>query len=160
MMGSGTGVKFTLTQLMLTLSQPFNETKIYNPLMPILAAASPASMYILPRIQRNLDTSNLLGSFTGGLFGGPSAVPGTTATINAPKDKSGYKGFLRHKTAQNAVNRFTQANPAGGIMGFLGKLGGPIGAAMGMFDNITSMFPSPQTTVKNQTAQYRADEDA
>lgn len=58
------GVKFLLKQVYLQGYQPFNETKIYNPLMPIQAAARVASFGILDRPLRHIEPnlSGVLGA--------------------------------------------------------------------------------------------------
>ncbi len=87
-LGSSAGTKFILKQLTLQGFQPFDETKVYNPASPIIAAIRLASFGLIDRPTRHLDTSNIvggllgasgLGSITrtiGGLFGGGGpAVP-------------------------------------------------------------------------------------
>jgi hypothetical protein len=84
---SSSGTKFILKQLVLQGFQPHDETKIYNPTSPIIAALRLASFGLIDRPTRHLDTSNIvggvlgasgLGSITrtvGGLFGGAPPVP-------------------------------------------------------------------------------------
>ena len=160
MMGSGTGIKFLLKQFMLQTAQPFNETRIFNPLSTILAAARPASLYLLGSPMRHFDKDNPLGSLTGGLLGSDKGkfVSGTTGSDKSkPTNSSGvsYKGFLRNATQKSGVSHFNNST-AGGF-----NIGGPVGAAIGAAQNIMGMFPSsPPTTVAGKPAIYRSDEDA
>jgi hypothetical protein len=85
-LGSSAGTKFILKQLVLQGFQPFDETKVYNPASPIIAALRLASFGLVDRPTRHLDTSNIVGGLlgasglgsiartVGGLFGdgGPS----------------------------------------------------------------------------------------
>ena len=87
-LGSSTGTKFILKQLVLQGFQPQDETKVYNPASPIIAALRLASFGLIDRPTRHLDTSNIVGGLlgasglgsiartVGGLFGGGGpAVP-------------------------------------------------------------------------------------
>jgi hypothetical protein len=87
-LGSSTGTKFILKQLVLQGFQPHDETKVYNPASPIIAALRLASFGLVDRPTRHLDTSNIVGGLlgasglgsiartVGGLFGGGGpAVP-------------------------------------------------------------------------------------
>lgn len=83
-LGTNAGIKFILRQLYGQGFQPFDETKIYNPASPILAAYRLATLSLLERPVRHLDTSNIVGGLigaaglgtivrtVGGLFGGGS----------------------------------------------------------------------------------------
>ena len=146
MMGSGTGIKFLLKQFMLQTAQPFNETIIFNPLSTILAAARPASLYLLGSPMRHFDMSNPLGSLTGGLLGSDKgkSVSGTTGSDKSkPTNSSGisYKGFLRNATQKSGASHFNNST-AGGF-----NIGGPIGAAIGAAQNIMGMFSSSPPTM-------------
>ena len=87
-LGSSAGTKFILKQLVLQGFQPFDETKVYNPASPIIAALRLASFGLVDRPTRHLDTSNIVGGLlgasglgsiartVGGLFGdGGPALP-------------------------------------------------------------------------------------
>ena len=58
------GIKFLLKQVYLQGYQPFNETKLYNPLMPVQAAARVAAFGILDRPLRHIEPnlSGVLGA--------------------------------------------------------------------------------------------------
>ena len=65
-LGSNAGVKFTGKQLILQGFQPFDETKVYNPASPLIAAIRSASFGLLERPTRHIDTSNILTGLLGG----------------------------------------------------------------------------------------------
>lgn len=111
------GVKFLLKQIYLQGYQPFNETKIYNPLMPIQAAARVASFGLLDRPLRHIEPN--LGGVLGALgvkgvasafgFNPPNPPPrgtapgvgGTPLSIINPGDG---KGLTRGSTATSAYS--------------------------------------------------------
>lgn len=65
-LGSNAGVKFIGKQLILQGFQPFDETKVYNPASPLIAAIRSASFGLLERPTRHIDTSNILTGLLGG----------------------------------------------------------------------------------------------
>lgn len=65
-LASNAGVKFTGKQLILQGFQSFDETKVYNPASPLIAAIRSASFGLLERPTRHIDTSNLLTGLLGG----------------------------------------------------------------------------------------------
>jgi len=111
------GIKFLLKQIYLQGYQPFNETKLYNPLMPIQSAARVASFGILDRPLRHIEPN--LGGVLGALgvkgvasafgFNPPNPPPrgtapgqgGTPLSIINPGDG---KGLTRGATAQSAYS--------------------------------------------------------
>lgn len=100
-LGSSAGTKFILKQLVLQGFQPHDETKVYNPASPIIAALRLASFGSLDRPVRHLDTSNIVGGLlggtglgsivntVGGLFGGGPAVPSPPRSSVASGASSG-----------------------------------------------------------------------
>jgi len=86
-LGTTAGTRFILRQLYIQGLQPFDETKIYNPASPILAAVRLATFGIGDRPIRHIDTSNIVGGLigaaglgsavrlVGGLFGGGPPLP-------------------------------------------------------------------------------------
>ena len=122
------GIKFLLKQAYLQGYQPFNETKIYNPLMPVQSAARAATFGILDRPLRHIEPN--LGGILGALgikgiasafgFNPPTPPPKGTATgvggalggvFQGPLDKplsitnSGDgKGLTRGGTATSAYS--------------------------------------------------------
>lgn len=65
-LSSARGVNFILNQVYLQGSQPFDETKVYNPASPIISAIRLASFGLVDRPTRHLDTSNIVGGLLGG----------------------------------------------------------------------------------------------
>ena len=111
------GIKFLLKQVYLQGYQPFNETKIYNPLMPVQATARVAAFGILDRPLRHIEPnlSGVLGALgvkgIAGAFGfnPPNPPPrgtapgvgGTPLSITNPGDG---KGLTRGGTATSAYS--------------------------------------------------------
>jgi hypothetical protein len=78
---SGNGIIFTAKQFVLQGQNAFNETKIYNPAMPILASVSRATFGAFPMPTRFLDLSNGFVSILG--FGSsPTPIATTVAMTN------------------------------------------------------------------------------
>lgn len=122
------GIKFLLKQVYLQGYQPFNETKIYNPLMPVQAAARVAAFGILDRPLRHIEPnlSGVLGALgvkgIAGAFGfnppnppprgtAPGVGGGLGGLFQGPLDKplsitnSGDgKGLTRGATATSAYS--------------------------------------------------------
>ena len=114
---SNPGIKFLLKQVYLQGYQPFNETKIYNPLMPVQSTLRVASFGILDRPLRHIEPN--LGGVLGALglkgiagafgFNPPNPPPrgtapgvgGTPLSIINPGDG---KGLTRGATAQTAYS--------------------------------------------------------
>ena len=158
---SGNGVIFLLKQSLLQNLQPFNETNVYNPLMPIIAAIRPGSLGLLPRPTRHIDLS---GGILGGLASvvgfsvnsGRSSPKGTVGdgiqddSDNSPLSKQsigGGKGLLRGKTA------------SGGYNSLASRWGG--NAEKNILRSIAaSVFPSLINSKQPEKTGYRADEGA
>lgn len=112
---SQNGIIFLTKQFLLQTGNAFNETRIYNPTSPIVAAGLPLTLYE-GRPTRHIDTSDLLGSFLGnigttigGALGLNSGVPkppagtlGGTLPDNSVQGTIGGKGLLRAGTANKA----------------------------------------------------------
>ena len=114
---SNPGIKFLLKQVYLQGYQPFNETKLYNPLMPIQSTVRASSFGILDRPLRHIEPN--LGGVLGALglkgiagafgFNPPNPPPrgtapgvgGTPLSIINPGDG---KGLTRGATAQTAYS--------------------------------------------------------
>lgn len=155
---SGRGVTFLAKQFLLQTAQPYNETRIYNPTSPVVAAGMTLTLGAA-RPARMFDTSaglagiasSLLGSVGSAIFGPPKTNPvsGTTLVNNqqalpTATLTTGTKGLLRAGDALRAKTHLEQA--------WQGK-GSKRPSLLGM---LTSMFQNfiPQT----QTAKYRSDE--
>ena len=102
-LGSSAGTRFILKQLVLQGFQPFDETKVYNPASPVIAALRLASFGLADRPTRHLDTSNIVGGLlgasglgsivrtVGGLFGcGGPAVPSPPRSSVASAASGGF----------------------------------------------------------------------
>ena len=85
---SNRGINFVLNQVFLQGFQPFDETKVYNPTSPILAALRTATFGLADYPTRHVDTSNILGGLLGGtglgnlargIFGGGGPTGGVPA---------------------------------------------------------------------------------
>jgi hypothetical protein len=111
-LGSGNGIIFLGKQFLLQTGNPYNETRIYNPSSPIVAAGMGLAFNTV-RPNRAFDTSAGLAGVAGSLLGGlGSAIFGKS--INPPAGtkggalplinaKSGGKGLLRAGTAIGGV---------------------------------------------------------
>jgi hypothetical protein len=113
---TGNGIIFLGKQLMLQGYNAYNETKIYNPAMPIVAVASKGSLGLITPPTRHIEPS--LGGVLGALGLGrvasafnkdkPNAPSGTVAKTNPtalPSNASdGVKGTLRGATATSGYN--------------------------------------------------------
>jgi hypothetical protein len=158
---TGNGVIFIAKQFLLQGQNAFNETKIYNPAMPILAVASRASFGLIPTPTRHIDLSGGFGSLLG--FGSsPRPISTTVATSNgnvlssqSKLTPNAYKGLLRGVTATSGFASLSQkwsegSNNAGG--GFLKTVGNYLKS---QFNKIAGTFiPVGQPG----SFQYRADE--
>lgn len=108
-LGSGNGILFLGKQFLLQTGNAFNETRIYNPTSPIVAAANGIALGTI-RPNRNFDTSagiaGIAGSVLGGLgksiFGSSINPPSGTASgalAGGPNINTGGKGLIRAGTA-------------------------------------------------------------
>lgn len=107
-LGTTAGTRFILRQLYIQGLQPFDETKIYNPASPILAAVRLATFGIADRPTRHIDTSNIVGGLigaaglgsavrlVGGLFGGGPPLPSPPRSSVASEASRG--GFFSTAT--------------------------------------------------------------
>lgn len=66
-LGTNQGFKFIGKQIILQGYQTFDETKIYNPASPLVAAIRLASLGSLDRPTRHIDTSNVIGGVVNAL---------------------------------------------------------------------------------------------
>lgn len=99
---SKNGTKFLTQQLLLQGFQAFDETKLYNPLSPYIAALKPASFGLVENPTRHVDTSNAIGgivnglgigkitSTIGGLFGGAPSQPAPPRSSVASEASGGF----------------------------------------------------------------------
>ena len=112
---SGNGVIFLTKQLALQGLNSFNETKIYNPLMPILATTSIASFGLISSPTRHIEPN--LGGVLGAIGLGavsnalglnkPTPPKGTVGAGALPINAGdGGKGLIRGSTASQANKNF------------------------------------------------------
>ncbi len=159
---SGNGVSFLFKQLILQNLQPFNETTLYNPAMPILGAARPASLGLLPRPTRYIDLS-------GGLLGALASVVGFSVTNN----KSSPKGTVGAGINDNADNSPLSKQAVGSGKGLLraktassgytslaSRWGGNANRNSFLKSMASSVFPSLIKTNQPENTGYRGDEGA
>lgn len=121
-LASGNGIIFLGKQFLLQSGNAYNETRIYNPTSPIVAAGMGLALGSV-RPQRNFDTSaglqglasTLIGStIPNALFGSPKINPPAGTVASALPDStltSGGKGLLRAGTANSALNNLQTAWP-------------------------------------------------
>lgn len=151
------GVIYNAKQIVLQTLNSFDETRIYNPLSPLLATVQPASIGLLNRPTRHIELSfngalNALGlSFTGiGLLSNiaPSSTVGSAALPNSNKQDG--KGLLRGGDANRAST--TLNNKWQGSPGILGSL----------LTGITNIARNAASTLfggfNKSSGQFRADE--
>lgn len=114
---SRSGLIFAGKQLLLQGLNAYNETKLYNPLMPVIGATHYATLGLVDRPLRFIEPN--LGGALGALgLKTISSVFGTNAKPTAPKGTVGVsalpdnatdggKGLLRGKTASEATQKFS-----------------------------------------------------
>lgn len=151
-LGSGRGVTFLGKQFLLQTGNVFNETRIYNPTSPIVAAGMGLALGSV-RPNRAFDSSagltglasTLLGNLGAAVFGKSAinAPAGTTGIGALPTSliKSGGKGLLRAGTANSAKSTLDAA-------------WGKPQTAKGFFSSVFANF-IPET---QQGIRYRSDE--
>lgn len=158
-LSSGKGVLFLAKQFLLQTGQPFNETRIYNPTSPIVAAGMSMTFGLVSRPMRHIDissvggvVSSLLGDNIGGFFNQKTIPPaGTTGygALSAQNQNAG-KGLIRAGTANQAKSILTNKwSPSTGV--------GSLGVGKFLSETIKGLFgnfiPQRQLNVK-----YRSDE--
>ena len=154
----GNGILFLTKQFLLQKSQAFNETRIYNPLSPILAASTKINPFSDKNPLRHIDTS-------GGLLGALASIVGVSA-LNKPTPPKGTvgsqalstlnqnnsKGLIRAGTAISAYNNLSIKNPKSSKGGFL--------ASLPIVSFAKSLFGGFGPLEHPGEAKYRADEGA
>ena len=119
-LASGNGIIFLGKQFLLQTGNPYNETRIYNPTSPIVAAGMGLALGSI-RPQRNFDTSAGLGGIArtlignaipDAIFGAPKINPPSGTVASALPDATltmGGKGLLRAGTANRGLSHLTAA---------------------------------------------------
>jgi len=121
-LASGNGIIFLGKQFLLQTGNAYNETRIYNPTSPIVAAGMGLALGAV-RPQRNFDTSGGLGGIArtlignqipDALFGAPKVSPPSGTVSGALPDatlNTGGKGLLRAGTANRGLSHLNLAWP-------------------------------------------------
>lgn len=147
-MASGQGLIFLGKQFLLQNQNAFNETRLYNPLSVLGATANSATLGLLNRPKRFVNSGNgLLDTFTNALkssigipegeatiqgtaTGDQNGVGGASPISNYATARGGAKaGLVRYQTATAAISRFSSTWVAstgatgGQGGGFLANLG-------------------------------------
>lgn len=112
-LGSTKGTQFIVKQLILQGYQAFDETKVYNPGSPLIAALRPASFGLLDRPTRHLDTSNVIGGIINGV--GLGSVVSTVGALvgGAPPQPPPPRSSVA-STASNGLGLSTLTSFVGG----------------------------------------------
>jgi hypothetical protein len=120
-LASGRGVGFLTKQFLLQTGNAFNETRIYNPTSPIVAAGNGVALGTI-RPMRSFDTSaglagianSVLGDVGTAIFGAPAInpPPGTVSTALPDATSTiGGKGLIRAGTANRAFSHLQASWP-------------------------------------------------
>jgi len=157
---SSWGVQFLITQAAVQRTAPFDETRIYNPLSPILATVQPLTLGI-----GNLPTRHI----EGGLLGLANSVTSTvginlTNGFQTPKSTVGDgalpslakgqgKGLIRGSDANTALVALKQR------WGATQSTGTSLGLS-GLLSTIGSSFKAFFGSAPKSPGTYRADEQA
>jgi hypothetical protein len=138
-LGSGKGGTFLTKQILLQGFAPFDETKIYNPASPLLAAVRLSTFGAIERPTRFIDSSNIVGGLMGaagiggitkaigGLFGateGNPSPPRSSVASAASEPKSGLGGFFNFTGLLGGGDKADQVMPITGRDGVKGLLRG------------------------------------
>jgi len=138
-LGSGKGSAFLTKQILLQGFAPFDETKIYNPASPLLAAVRLSTFGAIERPTRFIDSSNLVGGLMGaaglggitkaigGLFGateGNPSPPRSSVASAASEPKGGLGGFFNFTGLLGGGDKADQVMPITGRDGVKGLLRG------------------------------------
>ena len=155
-LATGKGLLFLTKQFSLQRFNPYNETRLYNPLSPIAATVRAGTLYTTGYPQRHIEGG--LTGFLTRLIGLSSPrktpVPGTVAERNdeaLPGKTKEYKGLLRSDTSATAYNRMNKLSNNNSIFS---RLGGAFGFARKLFSSFNSTVFS-----QNAKSLVRADEE-
>jgi len=162
---SPNGINYNIKQFALQRLQIFDETRLYNPLTPLLATVQPMTMGLGNRPMRHIEggiLGGLLNSVTSivGInmqngFVKPSSTAGDERALSIFASGQG-KGMIRGADANNALvalqNRWSVTSGGAGF-GFSQALDNLLSSVASSFK---SFFGSPQKS----PGSYRADESA
>ena len=156
------GGLYNIKQFTLQRLNPFDETRVYNPLSPVLATIAGMTFGIGDRPRRHIEGNfltgivNSLASTIGVTFESGFATPKSTTaygkeSIALPKENiSNAKGLIRGATAKTALTTL-QTRWSGGQSSNLG-FGGLLDSIKGTFKSFFGGAPS-------QSSEFRGDED-
>lgn len=155
---SGNGILYITKQFLLQKSQAFNETRIYNPLSPILSVSTKINPFSDKNPLRHVDTSggtlgtlaNIVGVSALNKPTPPAGTVGTQALSSLNQNNS--KGLIRAGTAISAYNSLSIKNPKSSKGGFL--------ASLPIVSFAKSLFSGFGPLKHPGNATYRADEGA
>lgn len=160
---SGKGVIFSLKQFLLQNLQPYNETTLYNPLMPILGALRPGSLGLLPRPNRHIDLGGgLLGALASivGFSVGDNSQSSPKGTVGAGKNDTSDESPLSKQSAGGGKGLLRAKTASSGYTSLASRWGG--NAAKGSFlrSMAASVFPSLINVKQPEDTGYKGDEGA
>jgi hypothetical protein len=173
---SGTGLIYIGKQFLLQRQNAFNETRIYNPLSVLSAAASKASTGLIERPKRFIETnsvpgnmiaSSLLNMFSLGMSNTEQSVPPGAASDGGEINKvisnqaSAYggatRGLVRFETGQRGLHHFSDSwlmtKMKGDDRKFLKRLGDSLTDKLKSY--IPSTTPHRDSNGKNSTWEIR-----
>ena len=157
-LASSWGGQFVATQLAIQRLAPFDETRIYNPLSPVLATAQAMTMGLGDAPVRHvqgglLGVLNSVTSTVGINISGNASAPSSTVGDSALASPSAGQGtgLIRGTDANSALknlqSKWASSNGSGG----LGGIGG-------LISSIGNAFNSFFGNVQKSPGTYRADE--
>ena len=168
-MVTGKGILFLTKQFLLQRTQPFNETRIYNPLSVINAVVRPVTGFILPLPTRHL-SGGLLGALASlvginvssdkpikgtAATGNPDILPKFEQTVHANRYGKGFTGLIRGGTAASAYYVKKPAGALGGLINFAKKLfGGTVNQPAGTKFRADEAYPVFDLKAKKEFGSY------
>ena len=171
-MVTGKGILFLTKQFLLQRTQPFNETRIYNPLSVINAVVRPVTGFILPPPIRHLSGGwrGALASLIGinlssdtpikgtAATGNPDILPKFEQTVHANRYGKGFTGLIRGGTAASAYYVKKPAGALGGLINFAKKLfGGTVNQPAGTKFRADESYPIFDLKAKKEFGSYTKD---
>ena len=169
---SPAGVLYNIKQFGLQRLQPFDETRNYNPLSPILATVQGMTFGIGERPKRHIEGGYLLGllnsvTSTVGIsldsgYQKPDSTAGDTTALPVMNSSQG-KGMIRGTDANKALARFKSTllppDPASNVSLTSGFKKAFSAAFTNFVSSITSQASLFFGSATKSPGQYRADED-
>ncbi len=171
-MVTGKGILFLTKQFLLQRTQPFNETRIYNPLSVINAVVRPVTGFILPPPIRHLSGGwrGALASLIGinlssdtpikgtAATGNPNILPKFEQTVHVNRYGKGFTGLIRGGTAASAYYVKKPAGALGGLINFAKKLfGGTVNQPPGTKFRADEAYPIFDLKAKKEFGSYTKD---